>query len=158
MRYQDQVVKATYKALEDVCRAAKAVPEDKADWAPMGEARSVLSQMQEIAVAGNWFLPIVREGKMPEFDEHARRESIRLRRSFDTIDKCIEAAQTSTAELCQAISEFSDDQLERELSLPFGGGTVMSMADVLALHSWNMIYHLGQINYVQLMLGDREMH
>lgn len=32
------------------------------------------------------------------------------------------------------------------------------MADVLFLHSWNLTYHLGQINQLQLMLGDREMH
>jgi hypothetical protein len=42
--------------------------------------------------------------------------------------------------------------------MPFGGGVVMTMADILSLPSWNMVYHLGQINQIQLMLGDREMH
>jgi hypothetical protein len=158
MRYQDQLVKSTQKALDDICRAANAVPEDKASWKPMGEARSVLNQMQEIATAASWFLPIIRDRKVPDFDEHARREAIRLRRGFDTIEKCVEGARESTSELCQAIARFPDSALEDEMTLPFGGGVTMTMADILAMHQWNIVYHLGQINQIQLMLGDREMH
>lgn len=158
MRYQDQLVKATQKALDDLCRAAKAVSKDKETWIPMGSARSVLSQMQEIAMAPDWFLPIVQDGKAPSFDEHARKEFERTRASYDTIDKCIKAAQTGTSNLCRAISEFPDERLDDEMKLPFGGGTVMTMADILDLHRWNMVYHLGQINQIQLMLGDTEMH
>lgn len=158
MRYQDQVVRATQKALDDVCRAALAMPADKLEWVPMGEARPVLSQMQEVAISGSWFIPIVRDRKPPEFDEHARREAVRLRKSFDTLEKCVEAARTSTSDLCQEIAAFPDSALEDEMTLPFGGGVVMTMADVLGMHHWNMVYHLGQINQLQLMLGDREMH
>jgi hypothetical protein len=158
MRYQDQIVQGTQRALQDVCRAALAVPADRADWSPGGEARSTLNQMQEIATSAAWFLPIIRERKVPEFDEHARREAIRLRREFDTIEKCIEAAQQSTGELCQAIAAFPDRELEAEMKLPFGGGTLLTMAEILSMHAWNMVYHLGQINQIQLILGDREMH
>jgi hypothetical protein len=158
MRYQDQVVRTTQKALDDVCRAALAVPEDKTEWVPMGEARTVLSQMQEIATSASWFLPIIRDGKAPEFDEHARREAARLRETYDTVGKCVEGAKQTISELCSAISAFPDSQLEGEVRMPFGGGVVMTMADILSLPSWNMVYHLGQINQIQLMLGDREMH
>ena len=158
MRYQDQVVRATQKALDDVCRAALALPSDRLDWVPMGEARPVLSQMQEVATAGTWFIPIIRDRMVPEFDEHARKEALRLRKSYDTIEKCVEGARNSTSELCQAIADFPDSALEDEMRLPFGGGVLMTMADVLVMHHWNMVYHLGQINQIQLMLGDREMH
>ena len=158
MRYQDQIVRTTQKALDDVCRAAEAVPEDKVDWSVMGSVRSVLSQMQEIATAGRWFLPIVRDRTLPEFDEHAAREAGKLRKSYDTLEKCIDAARESTSELLQSVANFPDDALEDEITMPFGGGVAMTMADVLELHGWNMIYHLGQINQIQLMLDDREMH
>lgn len=151
-------MRATQKALDDVCRAAMSVPADKAEWVPMGDARTVLSQMQEVATAGRWFTPIVRDRKPPEFDEHARKEAIRIRQSFDTIEKCVGAARDSTSDLCQIIAAFPDSALEDEMVLPFGGGVVMTMADVLGMHHWNMVYHLGQINQIQLMLGDREMH
>lgn len=158
MRYQDQLVKATQKALDDVGRAALAVPAEKRDWVPMGSARSVLNQMQEIAISGDWFLPIVQKGEMPHFDEHAREEMARTRASYDTIEKCIDAASVSTSALCKAISEFPDSRLDDEMTMPFGGGVVMTMADILDLHRWNLIYHLGQINLIQLMLGDTQMH
>ncbi len=158
MRYQDQVVRATQKALDDVCRAALSVPADKLEWVPMGDVRTVLSQMQEVATAGSWFLPIVRDRRQPEFDEHARKEAVRLRKSYDTVEKCVEAARNSTSDLCIAIAAFPDSDLEDEMRLPFGGGVVMTMADVLGMHQWNLVYHLGQINQIQLMLGDKEMH
>lgn len=158
MRYQDQLVRLTQKALDDIVRSASAVPADKLTWTPGGETRSTLSQMQEIAMSGSWFVPLVKDRSVPEMDEHARKEAARIRESYDTLEKCIDAAKQSTAELCAAISDFPDASLEDEITLPFGGGAVMTMADVLFLHTWNLTYHLGQINQIQLALGDRAMH
>lgn len=158
MRYQDQVVKQTQRALDDVLRAVKALPEDKRDWKPAETARSALNQLQEVAMSPRFFVPILRDGKMPEFDDHAKEEAARLKKSFDTFEKCREAAMEGTSELCQVISEFPDDRLEEEVTLPFAGGTAMTMADVLGLHAWNLTYHHGQVNYIQTMLGDMEMH
>jgi hypothetical protein len=158
MRFQDQIVRQTQKALDDICRSALAVPADKLEWSPGGSARPVLSQMQEIATSASWFIPLVRDRQVPEFSEHAMVEARRLMLSHDTLEKCIEAARQTTSELCQVIAAFPDDRLEDEMTLPFGGGIVATMADVLGMHTWNMTYHLGQINQIQLMLGDRAMH
>lgn len=158
MRYQDQVVRATQKALDDIVRAAQAVPADKLDWSAGGAARSVLNQMQEIAISGDWFVPILRDRQVPAFDEHARKESGRLMKENDTLEKCVAAAQAGTSALCRAIAAFPSDALEDELVMPFGGGMRLSMADIMTLHRDNMVYHTGQINFVQLLLGDREMH
>ncbi len=151
-------MKATQKALDDVCRAALSVPDEKRDWSPGGEARTVLGQMQEIAEAGRWFLPIIRDRTTPEFDEHAKKEAVRLRKLHDCVERCIESARESTSELCQAILHVPDEVLEDEIFMPFGGGMTMTVADLIGMHAWNMTYHLGQINQIQLMLGDREMH
>ena len=158
MRYQDQIVRATQRALEDVVRAANALPQDKVEWIPMGEARSALSQMQELAVSGAWFIPLIRDLKVPEFDAHAVEESRRLRLSNDTLEKCIAVARENTSSLCAIIESVPDGNLEQEMTLPFGGGMTVTIADILAMHWWNMTYHLGQINMIQLMLGDRQMH
>lgn len=157
MRYQEQIVKLTQKALGDICRAAVAVPDDKADWSPGGAARSVLHQMQEIATSATWFIPILESGVVPVFNDETRAGHTNFRKTLASISECVEESRQSTGQLCQAILAFPDTNLDKEITLPFGSGST-SMADVLAMHYWNMVYHLGQINQVQLMLGDRTMH
>ena len=158
MRIQEYLVRQIQASLDDVVRAARAVPEDKLDWSAGGLARSVLSQMQEIAVSGAFFLPVIRDGSMPELDDHGRRELLRLRQSYDTLDKCIDAAQAGNAALCAVVMDLPDARLDEEVWLPLGGGMNLTVAEVIGKHSWNLIYHLGQINQIQLMLGDRAMH
>ena len=158
MRFQDAIVRITQKALDDVCRAALAVPKDKQDWVPMGEARSVLNQMQEIAVAANWFHDIIQDLRVTREPERDIDEMMNRAREITTVDECVEAARKSTAELCRAISTFPPEALDVEVTLPFGEGQTASMADMLYMHAWNLTYHLGQINQIQLMLGDHEMH
>jgi uncharacterized damage-inducible protein DinB len=114
--------------------------------------------MREVALSGSWFQPIIENRRAPAFDGHAAREAARLRRANRTLDECIETARRGTSSLCTAIVSFPDGELETEIFLPFAGGITMTMADVLLLHYQNMVYHNGQINYIQLMLGDADMH
>jgi len=158
MRFQDTIVRITQKALDDVCRAATAVPIEKQDWVPMGEARSVLNQMQEVAVAANWFHDIIQDLRVTREPERDIDEMMNRARELKTVDECVETARKTTAELCRAISTFPPEALDLEVTLPFGEGQTASMADMLYMHAWNLTYHLGQINQIQLMLGDREMH
>jgi hypothetical protein len=113
--------------------------------------------MQEIATSASLFLPVVREGAFAPLD-HIRTETARARLGFDTIERCIEGARASTSELCALIAAFPDERLDVEIVVPFGGGSTWTMADVLSKHYWNLVYHHGQINQLQLILGDRAMH
>ena len=158
MRYQDDIVRITQKALDDVCRAALAIPADKREWVPMGEARSVLNQMQELAVAGIWFLDIIQDLRVTREPERDIDEMMVRAREIKSVEECVEMARKTTSELCRAISTFPVEALDVEVTLPFGAGQTASMADMLYMHAWNLTYHLGQINQIQLMLGDREMH
>lgn len=153
MRLQEHLVRSTQRALDDVCRAALAVPADRRDWSPGGEARSVLDQMREVALTGTWFLPILAGGTVPSGVDHQA-----VAQEWGTVEECVEAARERIGALCRAMADFPDEGLEHEVHLPFGGGTVLPMSDVLALAGWNLVYHLGQINQIQLILGDREMH
>lgn len=150
-------MKLTQKALGDICRAAAAIPSAKADWSAGGKGRSALHQMQEIATSATWFLPVLESGVVPVFNDEIRKEHTNFRKKLASLDECIEEARQSTGQLCQAIMSFPDDKLETEITLPFGSGS-NTMADVLAMHYWNMVYHLGQINQIQLILGDTTMH
>ena len=156
MRLQEQIVRMTQRALADLVRSVEAVPVDKQDWHPAEHARSALDQLREVAVVPQFHLMLLRDGHMPTGADHARfREEAA---TLLTVEEAVKAAMTSTNDLCEIISTFPDDRLEEEITLPFGGGMHVSMADVLTIHYWNMVYHHGQVNYIQTLLGDREMH
>lgn len=158
MRFQEQIVRMTQRALQDLIRAAEAFPSDRLEWSPAPTGRSALSMMQEAATSARWLLPLIESGSMPAFDDHARREAAALRASYDDLPKCVAASLAGTGELCRAILALPDSQLEQEIQVPFGGGTMMTLADVSSLHYWNLVYHLGQLSYIQTLYGDLEMH
>lgn len=158
MRLQDLIIRQTQKAMQDILRAVEALPVDRRDWQPSETSRSALHQLQEVAMVPDFYLRLLESGEMPPMDDHARQRTAEIRAGLADYEACRQAVMASTAKLCLAIKDFPDERLDEEVSLPFGGGMMMTMAELLALHAWNTTYHLGQINYIQTMLGDRDMH
>ena len=155
MRLQDFVVRQTQKALMDLIRAAEALPDEKRIHPLYPGTRSLVSIMQEVAVSPEFYILLLNGGVIsPTFHS----ELMDRARSFETFEVCREVALDSTARLCNVILSFPDEGLDDELVLPFGPGVTMTMADVLAQHYWNMVYHFGQVNYMQMTLGDQTMH
>jgi hypothetical protein len=54
-----------------------------------------------------------------------------------------------------AIQSVSEDQTAEEIQTPWGG---YSLARCCLHAYWNMVYHEGQINYIQTLYGDFEEH
>ena len=54
------------------------------------------------------------------------------------------------------IEAVPDQRLEETRAMPWGA--TMTLADRLFICYWNLTYHNGQVNYLQLLLGDIEMH
>lgn len=158
MRLQDQLVRMTQRALDDLVRAVEAMEPDKRDWSPAATSRSALHQLREVAVATPMLARVIQSGRGHELESHSQAMEGRLLDSAPTFEKAREMAMEGTAELCALIANFPDERLEEDVMLPFGGGIRMTMADCLALHYWNLTYHCGQVNYIQTMLGDLKMH
>lgn len=154
MRIQDLIVRQTQRALDDVLRAIEALPEDKRDWKPGEGARSALDQLREMAWAPRFYMPYLGSGEAGAGHEEIRAKA----REEVSYEVGRDLALKATGELCAMIANVPDDRLEDEVTLPMGGGMVMTLAEVLGIHYWNLVYHQGQINYIQTLLGDREMH
>ena len=60
------------------------------------------------------------------------------------------------AELCQVLESVPDERLADVQSHPMDPARNVTTADLLFLAYWNLVYHTGQINYLQTMLGDTE--
>lgn len=158
MRLQDQLVRMTQRALDDLVRAVEAMEPEKRDWSPAPTSRSALHQLREVAVATPMLVRVIETGRGHELDAHSQAMEGRLLESVPTFEKARELSMEGTAALCTLISTFPDERLEEDVVLPFGGGIRMTMADCLALHYWNLVYHCGQVNYIQTILGDLKMH
>jgi len=157
MKYQDQIIRSTRFALEDLFRTAKAVPLDKIEWTPLEEGRSVLDQLQECAQAPVWYKSIL-EARAWLFDEEKWEQALKERKEWNTIEKCEEVAKENTEKLFETIQNFPDEDLDIMVHFPFHGGILRSIADIMGFHHWNLVYHTGQINYIQTLYGDKEMH
>ncbi len=155
MRIQDFVVRQTQKALMDLISTVEALPEDRIDWSPGDGMRSALSMMQEVAVSPEFHIALLDKGELtPSFHSDLVARAAGLL----SFEECRLEAQVSTMRFCSAVLAFPDERLDDEIVLPFGPGVAMTMADVLGQHYWNMVYHLGQVNYIQTALGDKAMH
>jgi len=157
MRIQDFVAAETEQAVKWLFDTARHVPADKLEWKPLDNGRSCLDQLQECAQAPTWFLPMLETRQTQQLDPAMYEEARAARREWDTLEKCEEVCKANTAKLLDVIRNYPDEDLSTEIAHPFAPGETIKLAHVMLWHYWNMVYHLGQINYIQTLLGDFEM-
>jgi hypothetical protein len=157
MTVQELIVAQTKQAADAIVRNFNAIPEEKRDWRPMDAGRSALDLLQECATLAGYATKTIRDKKSPEFDEAKYAEWNEMRKSL-TAEQAEAKLSESSEELYSAILDIPDSDLDAPISLPFGEGMIWPLADVASMHRWNMNYHLGQLAYIQTLLGDREMH
>ena len=127
-------------------RTAQAIPEEKLDWMPGGEARTARQLLEELVTTTTFTAQMIRDMKMPEMTEE------KLPKSITELEKLHKAAIT---DFLKAVSEFPEDKLQEKLDLPWGN---LTFFQIISYPYWNMMYHFGQISYIQLLYGDKEMY
>lgn len=155
---QQQAVHLTQQALEGLFRTARHIPADKWEWSPMGDARCAQQQVAECALTPVLINALLDGRVLPFADPEFRRRREETMASLNTLDAAEAAAQEHYPPLYARIEAFTDADLEKTVPVPFGGGRDVALADLLFFTYQNVVYHTGQVNYIQLMLGDKEMH
>jgi hypothetical protein len=132
----------------------KAIPADKQNASPGGAARPALHIVAECAavngmVAG-WLSTGQRtpRGTAEENDAHFR--------SFDTEEKALAYLDQETNRLLAAIDALDPDTLGDTSDEPLG--RPMSRFAVAELPAMHMMYHDGQLTYLQTLHGDTQNH
>lgn len=131
----------------------KAIPEDKLDWVPMGKARTALDIAGEMARFALWLDEKI-AGKSPVFDDEAAVAA--WKKDFRTLDAILGEFERNSNALLSTIENMPDAKLEDTIAFPWNEKEPMT--DVIFYHYWNNSYHMGQLCYIQLMLGDTEFH
>ena len=155
---QRLAVHLTQEALASLFRTARHIPADKWHWSPMAEARTAQNQVAECALTPLLYLSVL-DGTPMDFSNPAvRKQGEEMMASLDTVEAAEAAAQKHFSTFYARLEALTDADLEKTVHLPYGGGRDVPVADFLFYASQNIIYHTGQINYLQTMLGDTEMH
>ena len=158
MKIQDYIADEARKAAEEAFKYARAVPEDKLDWSPGEGARSVLSMCRELAMTPTWAYDTIQGDKAPEFNEETFAAIKREQEQWKTVEDCQKEFNNRYEKLEGLYRSLSDQRLSDKKWLPYDGGRDFTVLEMMDYPRWNATYHLGQVCYVQLMLGDKEMH
>ncbi len=156
MKLQEHVIESTQKAAEEVFRYARAVPEEQLDWKPLYTGRSVLDLARELAVTPDWAYDTLTSDAKP--DEAAFAAQKAEMESWKTVAECEAQCYKRLKRFYEAVGQLPDEKLSETKWLPYEGGRDFTYAEMMDYPRWNFNYHLGQIGYIQLLYGDREMH
>ena len=74
---------------------------------------------------------------------------------FQSKDTIVAELDKSVTEIIDAFAKVPDDEMFRKIETPSGETCPMDLAGFAATH---MTYHDAQLNYIQAMKGDEEMH
>lgn len=131
------------------------MPDEKQVWKVEESARSPLEQLQECAQVPAWFVHILQTGTSP-FSPEFRAAQMEERKQWDTVEKAEAVLRERTEQLCNAIRAASDEQLNQSVELMPGWS--VSLAEICWFHQRNLWYHAGQVNFIQTLYGDMDMH
>jgi len=151
------MIEAIERAREEAFRYARAVPEDRLEWRPLGIGQSVLRMARELTKTPDWAYWALTDGK-PDDPENAAAAQRAEMESWTTIDACEAACREKLVRLYDLYRGYTDEDLARTKWLPFNGGRDHTVAELLDYPRWNLTYHAGQIAYIRTLYGDREMH
>lgn len=157
MRIQDYFVATTQRAAEEAFRSAKAVPADKLEWSPEDVGRSVLDLCRELAMTPKWAVDTI-EGVQGDYSEEAMTALKNEQAAWKTVEDCQAKYEEHAVAMNELFRNLPDERLAETRWLPYYGGRDFSMIEMMEYPRWNLNYHAGQISYIQILYGDKEMH
>jgi|SRR5579859_1824981 len=160
MKIQNYVVDCARDAANMAFRYASAVPEEKLDWSPKGEGgegRSVLSMCRELAWTPEWACAAMNP-QPQDWSEEQREAARQLEQNWKTVDDCHAQFNERFKKWEETVLALSDEDLSKTKWLPYDGGRDFTYLEMLDYVRWNSTYHLGQIAYIQILYGDKEIY
>lgn len=126
-------------------------PIDKLSWQPVAEGessktRSVYSQVYECAQVNRRFNALLKGEELGAWQKAPENP-------YATSEAAQEDLTRSATELAETVRALEPEAFYREYKSTMGS---MTCQELLSIALNNMHYHGGQINYIQLLLGDTE--
>jgi hypothetical protein len=131
----------------------KAIAEDRNNTCPGGCARPALHIVAECAAVNGFVAGFLETGRA---ERPSREERDAHLRSFDTAEKALAYLDRETQNLLRVLDGLDENTLGDVSEAPLG--RPMTRFAVAELPSSHMMYHDGQLNYLQTLYGDDQNH
>jgi hypothetical protein len=150
MKWQDYQAYQTRLCGSFLVATFQAMPSDKIDWLPgvdgSGATRTALDLLAECIHANTGVAAALGASVTPGDP---------LTRPFSTPEEAVRQVKESSALVVTTLEGLTDEVLDRVFQTPMMPMPGRLLVTVPAL---NMQYHNGQLNLLQLLYGDAEMH
>ena len=159
MKLQNYIADQARFAAEEAFRYAAAVPTDKLEWVPQDGVRSVLDMCKELAKCPDWAYELIVPGGSFESQTEESRAAMKAEMdAWTTVEACHKACLEKLDRLAELYRSVPDERLSETKWLPYNGGREHTILEMLDYPRWNCNYHTGQIAYIQMLYGDKEIH
>lgn len=139
-------------ALDEYVKDLQALDEPSLAKPPGGVARSPYDFTYEVAFVNRRIATRLRGGVPEKF---AQEGWIVAPEQFRSKDALIKEIQESTTAVLDAWNALPESQAFESIATPSGETNAVALASMCATH---MSYHDAQLNYLQALLGDDELH
>ncbi len=154
---QTELAKTWTESSQDgFLRGLRYIPDEALSWSPSPTSKSALAIATHVIATNHFFAQTLENpnGTPPEFAFiDAKTEEL----SSHIVDResAVSHFNLSCEAILTAVSNTSDAQAEGEVNTPFGPKAFASWSLVPSTH---MDYHVGQLAYIQSLLGDDKFH
>jgi uncharacterized damage-inducible protein DinB len=146
---KETALAATLAAGRDLLTTLRALPVERHLWQPGHIAPSALAIAAHCASENQILAAALSEMPMPFRSQQEKDNFIAQCRTLRTAETLM---NRSVAAVCDAIVALPDTKMTVATVLPSGERT--TFAQMLPLAAAHLQYHIGQINYLQLLFGD----
>jgi hypothetical protein len=157
MTIQEYMIQSTRAAADEFFRYVDKIPVDQLDFKPTETNRSLMDLIRECAMAPEWAVDII-NGAQPDWSEESLAAINAEQSKWQTVEHCKRECESRLEKLFALYRSLSDEKLNESWFLPFDGGRDFTVVEMMEYPRWNFNYHTGQVAYIQLMLGDKEIH
>ena len=141
---------------ERLIKSLEHVPEEKLTWQPSPTAKSSLQVAAHVGYSNTFMAKIVDDTLPPKevLEELFRKIDEDVKNASSRKD-VIDLIRKTTLEAVKSLEELSDERLASIAKTPFGDMPMSSFIYVTGSHS---VSHAAQIDYIQTVYGDIDMH
>ncbi|MBI3920736.1 MAG: DinB family protein [Armatimonadetes bacterium] len=132
------------------------VPDDKLTWSPSPTAKSALRVAAHVGVANHAFAGVLRGEKMPgtDFEELIERMNA-AELGVTSREQAVQLIEESTAAVLVSLDSLTPEAVGSMVETPVVNAP---MAFFMSLPGLHMSTHAAQVDYLQTIWGDLDMH